>query len=183
MRRLAWSLRSESGLVMFGGRGGWGKLEFLDDEISYSSPCIAASKSSIQPFFYGVLRVCFGAKHIILPNAFDFCSLVILAPKHALPFSSLYLCKVTYFSFFYGFLDPKIYPTIKVCCPIALSSSFRTNSQNRVLEFPKFPMQWTNGGGEVSKLGGAHLHEKNLEALTWERQVPKIKNTFTNVTR
>ena len=28
------------------------------------------------------------------------------------------------------------------------------------------------------ELGGAHLHEGNLEALTWERQVPKIRNTI-----
>ena len=29
-------------------------------------------------------------------------------------------------------------------------------------------MQWTNEGGEASKLGGAHLHKGNVEALTWE---------------
>ena len=41
-----------------------------------------------------------------------------------------------------------------------------------------FPMQWTCEGGEVSELGAAHLHEENLDALTWEKQVPNIKNTI-----
>ena len=31
----------------------------------------------------------------------------------------------------------------------------------------------------MSKLGDAHLHEGNLEARTWERQVPKIKNIIS----
>ena len=39
-------------------------------------------------------------------------------------------------------------------------------------------------GGEVSDLGGAHLHGENGEALTWERRVPKIRNTIPfNMTR
>ena len=29
--------------------------------------------------------------------------------------------------------------------------------------------------GVVLEIGGAHLREENLEALAWERQVPKIK--------
>ena len=38
------------------------------------------------------------------------------------------------------------------------------------------PLVWPPyEGGEVSDLGGAHLHEVNLEALTWERQLPKMK--------
>ena len=31
----------------------------------------------------------------------------------------------------------------------------------------------------MSELGGAHLHEGILEALTWELQVPKIKKTIS----
>jgi len=42
----------------------------------------------------------------------------------------------------------------------------------------------SNEGEEMFKLGEAHLHEGNLQALTWERQVPKIKNIiFVNMTR
>ena len=38
-------------------------------------------------------------------------------------------------------------------------------------------MQRPDEGREVSEISEAHLHEGNLEALAWERQVPKIKNT------
>jgi hypothetical protein len=30
--------------------------------------------------------------------------------------------------------------------------------------------------GNVLELGGAHLHARNLEALTWERQIYKNHN-------
>ena len=30
----------------------------------------------------------------------------------------------------------------------------------------------------MSDLGGAHLHGENGEAITWERRVPKIRNTI-----
>ena len=65
-----------------------------------------------------------------------------------------------------------------------LLSSREEILKNRVLCFPKFSMQQTNEGGEVLNLGGAHLHEGNLEALAWERQVPNMNNTISlNMTR
>ena len=38
--------------------------------------------------------------------------------------------------------------------------------KNRVPGLPKFPIQCTNEGGEVSEFGEAHLHERNLGAST-----------------
>jgi len=37
----------------------------------------------------------------------------------------------------------------------------------------------TNEGLEVWELGGAHLYEGYLKALTWEQQVPIIKNKIS----
>lgn len=53
----------------------------------------------------------------------------------------------------------------------ALGNTLGTHSTNRVRVFPKFPMQWANEGGEVLKMGGAHLYEENLQALP----LPKMR--------
>ena len=35
------------------------------------------------------------------------------------------------------------------------------------------------GGREVSKLGGAHLHEGNLKTFTWKEASTEIKTTIS----
>lgn len=49
--------------------------------------------------------------------------------------------------------------------------------ENR-FRFPKFPTNKVIEGEEVLELGGACVHEGNLEALTYERQVLPLKNTI-----
>ena len=55
----------------------------------------------------------------------------------------------------------------------AILSSSREQIHKEGPRVPKFPIHCTNEGGEVLELGGAHLHEENLEAFTRERQIRK----------
>ena len=83
------------------------------------------SKSSI--FLWSFEIVCFDIKHIILPNAFDSCSLVILAPRHLSTFVRL---PISPFSMV--FWTQRYTQQLRCIVPLpkgALSSSFREQIQ------------------------------------------------------
>ena len=62
----------------------------------------------------------------------------------------------------------------------ALSSSTREQMQkNGILRFPKFPMQWTNEGGEVLELGGAHLAWRNSSPYIGDASVKYKKHILS----